>query len=413
MNSIHEVQADRTKTLLLSPLLRVHQAAILLLVALSFYTNVRIGTLTAFDILAATYCLILLPYALPRFDHTFFVEHGLPLAASCLFALATLTSATVTLGTDEHLIKSAILAGDVFFMIIFSYIAAHLSALDIRTIQQALVLSSAVTGVVCIAQGKFGLFLELLPKPGQQLEFWSRPSGLVEHPVEAGLIGAYGAILALDLILDKRRVALNVACILIIVYAETVSASLTGFICMAGGTSGLLLLRGNVRLSTIVLCFAIMAGVGFVMSEYLSNTFFVERLARLSQSGLDYDTLNSRSSQMAEAFDRLITSPTNAILGFGYDPNTRIDNLDIHNGLLAAWYNFGIIGAVSQVLFLVYFASAMIKKSPDRKILGLIVLAVFLLFYLSGPAFFRRSVWIPLFLLAEKNRSRSLSLGQR
>ncbi|WP_404543548.1 hypothetical protein [Bradyrhizobium sp. USDA 223] len=355
--------------------------------------------MTSFDVVAAGYCLLAAPFVLLKSNRDLIARHGLPLFALALFILATLASASVAYDTNDHLLRSSLLAAGAFLMITFSLTIGRVEGLSFEAITQTLAISSAITGVVCIAQGKFGLFLNLLPS--ERLEFWTRPTGLAEHPVEAGQIAAYGCLFATSLLLRKRRIYLNGACLVIIAYSETISASLTGVICSIGCVLALLVARGSLKFSSIVIMAVLVPGIGFIASEFFSDTFLAARVSELFQTGLEYGTLNSRTSQMADAIDAIFASASSFSLGSGYDPGALISKLDIHNGLLASWYHFGLLGAASQLLFIFYFVSAALRKEKNERIIALLGLAIFVLFYFSGPAFFRRSVWLPIFLLSE------------
>lgn len=396
---------------LLGSLFKIYQIATLVLAGLCFYTNVRIGSLTVFDVLAAGYCALLLPYLLLSGDRKFVSEHRWPVVGLGMFVLATLASASVTYDTNDHLVRSSVLAADAVLLIAFSYAVFKVAKLSFSAVQQALVLSSALTAAVVIAQGKLGLFLGFMKT--QQLEFWTRPSGLVEHPVEAGLVAAYGTVFAVGLILDRKQVLLNGASLLVIAYSETISASLTGFICSIGGVMALLMMRGAIKIPTLILGSTIALVLAIFFADSLSGTFFAERLSELSKNGLQYETLNSRSSQLTEVIDLILSNASNALLGLGYDPDIRIGGLEIHNGLLAAWYHFGVIGAASQLIFIGYFLSAAIRRTRNETALAITVFGIFLLFYLSGPAFFRRSNWMPVFLITEYYATKGFQTKER
>lgn len=370
--------------------------------ALCFYSNVRIGSLTIFDIAAATYCAILLPYALLNgrgIDSLF--RDPLLLSATAIFLLSVLSSGTVAHDAEGHFQRCLLLIGGLFLMIIFTRLIFASGRIGFHHVLQVLVLSSAVTGLVCIAQGKLGLFLELVHTQSGRVEFWTRPSGLVEHPVEAGLVAAYGALFAVSLILEGRRIVLNASCLAVILFSMTVSASLTGVATTLLGIGILLATRKSISLFVLVPAVGLAGIILFLLPDNVPGTFFVDRLIQLSRDGLQYQTLSTRANQIGKTIDIILSGGEKLVLGFGYDPDVQIDGEEIHNGLLAAQYHFGLLGSLSQLCFLGYFLSKAMKiNSAANRMVALLAFLVFLLFYSSGPAFFRRSVWIPMFLVA-------------
>lgn len=385
--------------------LSVFKVVSLGVLALSFYSNIRIGPLTVFDVVGALYCAVVLPHTVVVRKAITLLPDPLLLAAAAVFLLAVLGSGSVAYDGSGHFQRCGLLLGGLLLMMVFSQLVVAFGRIGLAEIQQTIVLSSAITSIVCIAQGKLGLFMGLLQS--EKLEFWTRPSGLVEHPVEAGLVAAYGALFAVSLILDGRRVILNALCAGLILYSMTIIASLTGVAAALLGIGILLFVRKGFSVFLLVPIVGLIGIILFLYADSFSGTFFAERLTQLSESGLQYETLSSRATQIDDTINTILSGGVNIILGFGYDPELQIDAREIHNGLLASQYHFGLLGAVSQLCFLgCFFHKAANMKSPAAKIVCLLAFMMFLAFYMSGPAFFRRSVWLPMFLITAVSTSK-------
>ncbi|WP_156799855.1 hypothetical protein [Novosphingobium resinovorum] len=320
------------------------------------------------------------------------------IVSSLLMMMATLLSSLVATDLESNLFKGffvgitlALTALNIYFIFAGRIIAPKLAF-------EALVLSATLHSLCVIAQGQFGLFLQL---SSQEWQGWSRATGLAEHPIEAGMSTAVGILCAVHLLFDNpgtaRRFLLLVAATAICLISLTYSASLTaGF-----GLLTALLIQALVARRAHWL-FGVVPALLLVLSvvlPYISDSQLGNRLSTLAQTGGNYGTVQSRSKQIVLAISK-IDAPS-ALIGKSFDMQTTPMGMEIHNGFVAALYYFGLLGFISQLMLIVFS----IRRATHQRWLALKgtffgILIVFATGYLTGPGLSRRSVWVPILLVA-------------
>ena len=124
-----------------------------------------------------------------------------------------------------------------------------------------------------------------------------------------------------------------------------------------------------------------------------------KRIEKIMVSGMEYETIKTRESQWSEAINRM--DFFTIALGRGYSRHDLPNNLDIHNGIIASIYHFGLIGLLSQLMFFCFFSLGL-RGEITRKDKGL-YLAIFFVFfiaYMTGPPFSRRTLWMPIMIIS-------------
>jgi hypothetical protein len=220
-------------------------------------------------------------------------------------------------------------------------------------------------------------------------------TGLSEHAIEAGDVAAFGLVIGVGLALHTRKWLGFGSLAAVCAYSMKYSASLTGLFAASLGL-----------ISLLVFCKAykfIFAGI--VVSVFAFTSTFsagglgllTNRLIGLSESLGDYGTLRSREVQLSKALE--LIEPSTLIIGNGYSTGDLPYDIEIHNGLIASLFHFGVLGLLAQLLLILFFCSRLMGNSP-REIRGTLLgfIVIFLCAYLTGPALSRRSLWVPLIL---------------
>ena len=122
-----------------------------------------------------------------------------------------------------------------------------------------------------------------------------------------------------------------------------------------------------------------------------------ERLRELAETGGEYKTVKSRELQLEDTV-RAIDARV-VLIGNGYSTSDLPDQLDIHNGFLAALFHFGVAGLGSQLCLIWFFGSKARRSDIPLKNVLLGSLVVFGGSYLTGPPLARRSLWIPMLVM--------------
>jgi hypothetical protein len=378
----------------------------------TFWSGIRVFDISLFEWLAALY----IPCALlhtPNEEGVTLASFKLAGSGVALLAFAGIISSQSSFDASEHLLKVSKLVGAFLLIIGFAYVLANRKVLRLVEVLYLLCLSAAVCSLVAILQGQVGILTGLIPRTGGgDIESWTRMTGLAEHPIETGVISAYGIVIGLALGLYTRRWLLLSLLTAIDVYSMRFSASLTAvfafviawvFICVY--TKAYKVLFSGLAIVTLI-----MIGV----LEFASGTadLLGRRLITLYEVQGSYATVQSREMQLHKTID--LIGPSTLAVGNGYSSADLPYKMEVHNGLLASVFHFGLLGLISQCLLVGFFVTRLRADAP-RPLKGVLFgcIIVFGLAYLSGPPQARPSLWLPLMLLgaymATPRNSRSYS----
>ena len=380
--------------------------------SLSYFSNVRIFGTTIFDIvIVPTLGLLVLftsKFKSQNSSHTSILYLGL-----VLFIFAALISAFQATDSNDHTLRVLKLALAFVGLLVLCMMVSKTLAADSRTILATFCVAGAIHSVVCILQGQFGILISLLTQSGP-IEIWTRFTGLAEHPIEAGYISAYSSVCALALIRNGRTAAFYSALIAVNLFSMKYSGSFTAMLGIIGGLAIATVMLRSPRIALGGLG-AICVAIPLLLIFSGDNSFLAHRIEMLLEQGTQYQTLEGRISQWEFTLKEIFHDENIALFGKGYS-KADLPGGEIHNGLLASLYHFGFVGLISQLVTILYFVLAAFR-TPDRRIKATLFgcIVIFMAGYMTGPAFFRRSLWVPVLaiaslpaLLPEKRTSKSL-----
>jgi O-antigen ligase len=312
-----------------------------------------------------------------------------------LLVLGGYLALTGSTDTEEHLKKLAVLVVALSAMATLAWVLAEKGVFTLTETLLLLCLSGTVSSGVAILQGRLGMFLNLLP---DKAEPWSRMAGLTQHPLEAGSVAAFAAIIALGMaIYEKRRRLPLLLSFAVNLLSLQYSASLTAvFALLAAIVAVALFYRAYLSLVLLASC-AILLGGSLAITNSLPAQL-ATRLQTVMSVGGNYTTVQLRERQWRETLEQIDGSTI--FLGNGYSSADLPDGKEIHNGFLASLFHFGILGLASQVVIIGYFMTRLLtdaSRSLRAIVFGCMV--VFILEYDSAPALARRTVWVPMFLI--------------
>jgi len=333
-------------------------------------------------------------------------EEGVALAsftlAGCglaLLAFAGIISSQSSFDPSEHILKVSKLISALMLTIGLGYVLANRKIFNIVEVLYLLCLSAAACSLVAVLQGQLGILTGLIPRSGEGgIEDWTRMTGLAEHPIETGTVAAYGIAISLGLGLYLRKWWVLFFLIAVDAYSMRFSASLTAVfafliasvvLCLYAKAYKLLFFGGATGALVIAAAVAVSPGSAGQLGD---------RLTSLYASAGNYRTVQSRAMQLQKTID--LIAPSTLALGNGYSTSDLPYKKEIHNGLLASVFHFGVLGLLSQCFLIGFFAAKLRSGAPrglKSILLGCIV--VFILPYLSGPPQARPSLWAPVMLL--------------
>lgn len=365
------------------------------------WSTLRIGQFTIFDTLSLLMLPLLAGIWQRRGSHSV-TSPALIRAAiisGILMVAATLLSAIVATDLSQHFMKGIPIALSLTLTAINLTLLLSTESLTPKQAVAATFISAVVHSAVVILQGQFGLFLSLMKE--DRLLGWMRATGLMDHPIEAGLFSAVGTVLGFLLLFDtKRDSPIGLAYlggILVCVLSSSYSASITAFLTLTVAVVIQFVMSRKIGLLFAAIPFVALAGI-YTVNKSEDNRL-IERLTRLSDSGSSYNTVEARDDQIKKAVARM--TPQSILIGFGFNIKESPQKLDIHNGIVGMDFYFGVLGVVSQI-YLIGAAALQIRKQrwPALQAAFIGMLLLFLAAYMSGPTYSRRSQWVPMLLFA-------------
>ena len=333
-------------------------------------------------------------------------EKGVPLgsfklagASLALLAIAGIISSPSSFDAVEHILKVSKLLGAFALMMGLSYTLANRKIYNIVEVLYLLCLSATACSLVAVLQGQFGILTGLIPRDsGSGIESWTRMTGLAEHPIEAGVVSSYGFVMALGLALHTRKWLVALPMIAINAYSMRYSASLTAVIGFALASLTLCLYTKSFKILFAGSAIGALAVVAMFTLSSGTSGLLARRLAGLYETQGNYETVQIRAMQLHKAID-MIDISTLAV-GNGYSSADLPFNMEIHNGLVASVFHFGLLGLISQCLLIGFFVSKL-GNDAARPLKSILISCtiVFALTYLSGPAQARPTLWLPVMIL--------------
>jgi hypothetical protein len=366
----------------------------------TFWSTIRLFDVSIFEWLAPGVILLALPYAVEK-QGTSFSSLRLAVFGLLLLGLAGIVSAPGSYEPSEHLLKVIKLVGAFGMVIGVSYILANRKIFSVIEILYLLAFSAAACSAVAVLQGRGGILIGLIHRSGGagvSITSWARMTGLAEHPIEAGLVAAYGVVISLGLGIATRKWLVLLPLIAIDIYSMRYSASLTAVFAflLASMTMCIFARAYSVLLSGVAAGALVMSMAMAFSGDALG--LLTSRVAALYEAQGNYVTVQSREMQLEKAID-LIDAKTLAV-GNGYSAVDLPNNMEIHNGIVASVFHFGLLGFISQCLLIFFFVSRL-GHDASRPLKSILVgcVVVFALSYLSGPPQARPSLWAPLIFL--------------
>ena len=320
----------------------------------------------------------------------------LPFIGIGLLLLGGYLALTTCTDTVEHIKKVGVLVLAFSAMAGLGWVFAARGIFSVAEVLALLCLSGSIGSGVAILQGRLGMFMSVMPA---KVEAWGRMSGLTQHPLEAGSVAALAAAIALGLAIYKKGwMRLVILLAVLNVYSMEYSASLTAIFALCAAVVAVaMLFRAWPLLAAMAIC-AVALGGGLVVSSSLPGPL-ASRLQTIFELGGNYTTVQSRERQLRQTIEQIDGSTV--FLGNGYNTADLPDGKEIHNGFLAAVFHFGILGLAGQCVFIGYFLSGLLSNA-SRELRGILLgcAVVFLLEYCTSPVLARRTVWVPMFLIA-------------
>jgi hypothetical protein len=382
-------------------------AAIVLLFA--FWPVLRFGGLTVFDCTAPVVAIAIACFG-GKEKNVSYAAFGWPSLGILLFSVAGIFSMAFSSDTTDHVEKVVKVLLALSMMLCFAFVLPRKKIFSIVEVLALLALSGAIHSVVCILQGRFGIFTGLIPVASGGLEEWNRMTGLAEHPIEAGYISAFSAVIAVGLVIHTRKWFLCLLIIAIDLYSLKYSASLTATFAIVTGIGIVCLFA---RAYSILMVFASMIGIALIvtLSSGDMGDKLASRLDTLMHSQGNYGTLKTREDQWSKTIKGIDLGTV--MFGNGYSASDLPNGIEIHNGFLAAIFHFGILGLLSQFCLIWFFVSRLFGDSP-RSLRGILLgcIVIFASGYMTGPPLSRRSVWVPMFLIAAYLPQRRTNIHQ-
>lgn len=358
----------------------------------TFWPVLRFHNITYFDWLSVVTLGLALLYVPDSFG-TSIGSFRLAITGLACLCAAGIVSVVSSQDPSEHAMRLLYLVTALVAIVGLAYVLVNRQLLSRDAALFLLCISATINSAFVIMQGQFGLFMNLIY--GDRIETWTRMTGLAEHPLESGYASTFGVILALGLAIHTRKWLYCLPALLINLYAIKYSASLTALLGLFVSATATCLIAKSYKPLAIGLPLLVLAGAyAFSIGALGPLTLRIEEL--LNRGG-NYVTLQSRELQLRRSIDMI--EPQTLAIGNGY---AAIDSPygDIHNGLVAAVFHFGMLGLLSQFFLIAFFTSRLWHTAPlaaKGMLLGCII--IFLLSYLTGPALSRRSLWVPVIVL--------------
>jgi len=360
----------------------------------TFWPVLRILGLTLFDALAPLAVICGLIY-LPKERGPSLGALSLALAGIGLLAFAGVISYPSSNDPMQHLQKIAYLIIALGGIIGVSYVLVNRKIFTTNEALFLLCASATCSSLMAILQGRFHMFMGIIPYI-TRMESSTRMTGLCEHPIETGITAAFGAVIGFGLAMHTRKWLVYLPLVALNALSMIYSASLTAVLAMLMGGFAYCIYTKAYRALVVTSMIGVVL-VGGALS-YTGLGLLTSRLEALVHSKGNYATLQARELQWSQALE--LVEPATLAVGNGYSSADLPQGKEIHNGLVASLFHFGLLGLASQLFMFAFFGVRMSFDQPrDIKAILLACIVIFTLSYMTGPALSRRSLWVPLIVL--------------
>ena len=234
-----------------------------------FWPTLRFCGLTIFDCLAPLITLIII-FTKHREKEYINGSIGLLVFALVLFALSGVISSLTSLNQIEHWIRVAKLIIALLGMVLICYSLISRKVFTLTQTLWFLCISATISSFVCILQGHFGILLSLSSESFSDINSMSRFTGLSEHPIEAGYVATFGALICLYFVMQKKRKLLSILLCFINIYSLRYSGSLTAFVALIGAISVFCVCLKSYKL---ILGLILLGIVAFVSMQFNEQSF--------------------------------------------------------------------------------------------------------------------------------------------
>jgi hypothetical protein len=363
----------------------------------TFWSGIRLFDISVFEWLA----LLIIPCVWihrPKEQGVTLGEFKLAGCGLALLTFAGIISSQSSFDAIEHILKVGKLLAAFILTIGLAYVLANRKIFNVVEVLYLLCLSAAACSLVAILQGQLGILTGLIPKTGDAVESWTRMTGLAEHPIETGIVAAYGIAIGLGLGIHIRKWWMLFLLIAIDAYSMRFSASLTAVfafliasvvLCVYAKAYKVIFLGAAAGALVVAAVVAVSPGTAGLLGG---------RLTSLYENTGNYATVQSRAIQLQKAID--LIAPSTLAVGNGYSTADLPYKKEIHNGLLASVFHFGLLGLISQCFLIAFFVAKLGRDAPrPLKSILLGCTIVFFLSYISGPPQARPSLWAPVMFL--------------
>jgi len=361
-----------------------------------FWPVLRIASVSLFDLLAPAAIFLALLYH-PKERGIGLASFRLAIAGIFFLIFGGMISIPSSSNDFDHITKVIKLVVALSGMIGLAYLAVNRKILSIQESLKLLALSASISSLICLLQGQFGILASIVPDTSLGIEEWTRFTGFAEHPIEMGITSAFGAAISLGLAIETRKWLSFGLLVAINVVALKFSASLTSVFALFASCAIVCWMTKSYK---IMIAAGVAGTVGGIVafSAGLLGPLTI-RIENLIETQGNYGTLQTREQQVGRALNMI--EPSTLFVGNGYSTADLPFNMEIHNGLVASVFHFGLLGLMSQFLLILFFALPTTRRdiSQSYKAILMACLLIFLCAYLTGPPFSRRSLWVPMLIL--------------
>jgi O-antigen ligase len=323
------------------------------------------------------------------------------LVGSYLFALGALLS---TFGSPEPIQALGVTTRFVFLTVVWFWLGTVLLRRPehLRTAVACWALSLAASGAAAVAQLLWG---DVIPGSAP---LYGRMTGFAQHMNDLGGSCAIGIVAAIWLARTTRGSAFMRAAAVIVALligaGVVLSGSVGGLLAATAGVAVFLILSPPSPRVVVLFVLAAGAAFGLVQLQVLHDAPTpLERIERVRQEG---GTISSRLETYQSAVARIEENPVVGVgLRAGGAPTDT--GFQVHNSLLGAWYEGGLLAALGLVVVVgssagVALAARGQAKTNEQRLLATALLACFLAyltFGLGAPTLYSRYGWVPIALV--------------
>lgn len=275
----------------------------------------------------------------------------------------------------------------------------------IQTAVTLWVLSAAMTGAAAVAQLFWGDVV-----PGTSI-VWGRMTGFTQHVNDLGGLTSVALIPALMIATwVARTVQISIvayASLLFVGSGLVLSGSVGGFFAAAVAMALWFVLS---RLRPRLLLMLLLAGMGIFLivetQRSVGASLPLERITRVIEPNDSKATLWVRVETAEAAWHEIKRNP---LVGVGLSPEgtETATGSRVHNALLAAWFEAGLLGALGMLtvflsVLMVGHKTVVQARSRDEWLIALCLFAsvvAFIVFAMGAPVLFQRYGWVSVALL--------------